>query len=380
MRARMLAIAALIVLLCTQALPVSAVSGADYSEEYDRMLAGIPDDIAELLPDGLFSDDPEQLFEAAEQMSGPEYILSCIGQLVGVRLGDSLRLLASLLGILLLAALLRSLRGLSRSPALGPMLNLCSVAAVMGALIATQYDQLRAVTEFLGRLTLLADSMLPLMGALYTMGGNVASAAANNAAMVFFMTICENVCSQSVIPVAVVCMALAMASALSPSVDMRGIAATIKKCFTFVISFVMMLMMAVLGAQSTLAAASDGLSARTAKFMAGNFIPVVGGALGDSLRTVAGSVKYIRASVGVAGIVIIVLLLLPTLISVLLTRLSLMASCTVARLLGCSEEAGLLGELTGVYGYLLAVICACSVMFIFALTLLARTSAAWVAA
>lgn len=369
----------LLVCLTVPATATAAVDYGDYGDQYEKMLSGIPDDIAELLPEGLFSGDPEQLHAAAEQMSGFDYVLGCVGRLTGVRIGAALRLFATLLGLLILSALLRSLKGLTKSPSLGTATGICTTAAMLGALVATQYDQLRAVTTFLDRLNIMADSMIPLMGAMYAMGGNVASAAVNNAAMVFFMTICENVCSRTVVPVAVVCIALALASALSPTVDMRGIASTVKKCFTFVISFIMMLMMAVLSAQSTLAAASDSLGARTAKFMAGNFIPVVGGALGESLRTVAASVKYIRASVGIVGIVIILLLLLPTLISVLLTRLSLMAAGTAARLLGCGEEAGVLGELVGVYGYLLAVISACSVMFIFALTLLSRTSAAWVA-
>lgn len=360
-------------------LPTLAVEYEAYGEQYEHLLDSVPEDIAELLPEGVFSEDPEQLHGAAEQMSSLDYIISCIGQLLGVRLGGALRLFATLLVILLLSALLRSLNTLSGSGSLSAAVKLCTVSAVLGAIISTQYEQLSQVTAFLERLNLLTDAMLPLMGTLYTMGGNVASAAANNASMVFFMTVCENVCSRCVIPVAVLCTALAMASALSPSVDMRGIAAAVKKCFTFVIGLVMMLMMTVLSAQSTLASAADSLSARTAKYMAGNFIPVVGSALGDSLRTVASSVKYIRASVGVMGVVVIVLLLLPTLISVLLTRLALMASGTAARLLGCGEEAGVLAELTSVWGYLLAVICACSVMLIFSLTLLARTSAAWVA-
>ncbi len=374
-----LTVCAVAVLVAALKLPAAAVNYDAYGEQYEQLLDGVPDDIAELLPEGVFSDDPAQLHGAAEQMSSLEYIISCIAQLLGVRLGGALRLFATLLVILLLSALLRSLNTLSRSSSLSAAVKLCTVTAVLGAIISTQYEQLRLVTASLERLNLLADAMLPLMGTFYTMGGNVASAAANNASMVFFMTVCENVCSRCVIPVAVLCTALAMASALSPSVDMRGIAAAVKKCFTFVIGLVMMLMMAVLGAQSTLASAADSLSARTAKYMAGNFIPVVGSALGESLRTVAGSVKYIRASVGVMGIVVIVLLILPTLISVLLTRLALMASGTAARLLGCGEEAGVLSELVSVWGYLLAVICACSVMLIFSLTLLARTSAAWVA-
>jgi stage III sporulation protein AE len=110
--------------------------------------------------------------------------------------------------------------------------------------------------------------------------------------------------------------------------------------------------------------------------MAGSFIPVVGGSVGESLKTVAGSIEYIRACVGVGGIIIIILLLLPTLLLIAATRLAFMAAGTVSKLLGCSEESNLLGELTNIYGYLLAVVCSCSVLFIFALTLLARTSAA----
>lgn len=356
-----------------------ALDYSDYGDSYEKMLDSIPEDVAELLPEGLFSDDPEQIYQAAEQVTGFKYILSCVLRLTGLRLGDSLRLFATLLVILILSAMLRSLRGLARSAVLNQAVNMCTTAAMLGALIVTQYEQLQAVTLFLDRLNMLANAMIPLMGTMYTLGGNVAAATVNNAAMMVFMTVCENLCNRTVIPVTVVCIALALASALSPAVDMKGIATAIKKCYTFIISFIMMLLITVLSAQSTLAAAGDSLGARTAKFMAGSFIPVVGGALGESLKTVAGSIKYIRVSVGVVGIVIILLLLLPTLISVLLTRLALMASGTAARLLGCAEEATILGELTGVYGYLMAVICACSVMFIFSLTLLTRTSAAWVA-
>ena len=186
----------------------------------------------------------------------------------------------------------------------------------------------------------------------------------------------ENICNRTVIPVTALCLALSLVSVFAPAIDLRGLTTAIKKTFTFIIAFIMTLLGTVLAAQSTLTAAGDSIAARAAKFMAGNFIPVVGGSVGDSLKTVAGSVEYIRACVGVGGIIIIILLLLPTLLSIVATRLAFMAAGTVSKLLGCSEESNLLGEMTNIYGYLLAVVCSCSVLFIFALTLLARTSAA----
>lgn len=348
----------------------------DYSEEYENMLDGIPDDIAALLPEGFFSKDPGEVYGAAVEASGFSYVIKTIATLAGVHIGGALRLLAQLLGLLMLSALLRSVRDMIKSPGIAQALSLCSVSAVLGAVISVQYEQLRSVSIFLDRLNILADSMLPLMGTLYAMGGNVSAAAVNNGSMLLFMSVIEKLCNRSVLPVTAACLALSLVGSLSPSIDLRGVSTMIKKSYTFVIGFVMTLLIATLAAQSTLASAGDSLAARGAKFMAGSFIPVVGGAVGESLKTVAGSIAYIRGGAGIGGIVIICLLLLPTLISIITTRLAFMAAGTAAKLLGCSLESDLLGELSNIYGYLLAVVASCSVLFIFALTLLARTSAA----
>lgn len=355
----------------------SALDYDDYGEEYEKMLDGIPSDIAELLPDGLFSKAPETIYEAVEEMSGFAYFITSVSELLKLRIGDALRLFATLLGLLVIAALLRRVCELIKSPSLSNTLSMCSLGGIMSAVVAVQYEQLTAVSSFLGELNVFATSTLPIMAALYVSGGNVGAAAVNNSAMLLFLTVCENICNSTVMPVTAVCIALAFVSSFVKTPDLKGIATTVKKIYTFIIGFIMSILMTVLAAQSTLTAAKDSLGGRAAKFMAGHFIPVVGGSVGESLKTVASSVAFIRTSVGIGGIVIIVLLLLPTLVSILLTRLAFMTSGSIARILGCGEEAGLLCELTSVYGYLLAVICSCSVMFIFALTLLARTSAAF---
>lgn len=357
-------------------ITASATEYEDISEDYEQLLDGIPEDMADELPDGLFSQDIDEIHGAVDQMSGFEYIVDTVMSILGLELGSALKLLATLLSVVVLSALLRTISSLMRSNMIKNVVGLCGTAAVMGAVIMLQYDSMNTVKNFLDRLNVLANSMVPIMGTLYAMGGNVAQAAVNNSAMMIFLTVCETLCNRTVMPVTVLCLGFALASAFSTQVDLKGISAFVKKSYTVIISFVMMLLMTVLAAQSTLASASDGIAARAAKFVAGNFIPVVGGSVGESLKTVAGSVKYIRSTVGIAGIVIIVLLILPTLISVITTRLAIMLSGTAARMLGCREEANMLGELTSIYGYFMAVICVCSVMFIFALTLLAHTSAA----
>ena len=99
--------------------------------------------------------------------------------------------------------------------------------------------------------------------------------------------------------------------------------------------------------------------------MAGNLIPVVGGALGDSFRTVASGVSFLKSTVGVGAMLVLFLMLLPVLISLLTTRLSMQISVAVSDLLGCEAESRLLAELLHVWGLLIAVVSLCSVLLIF---------------
>ena len=91
-----------------------------------------------------------------------------------------------------------------------------------------------------------------------------------------------------------------------------------------------------------------------------------------STSTVAGSVQYLRGTVGVGGIAVMICLFLPMFLSVCLTRLTLSLSAAAAGLLGCTREEKFLGTAAGVFGYLSAVIAALFVMVVFSLTLLAR--------
>ena len=67
-------------------------------------------------------------------------------------------------------------------------------------------------------------------------------------------------------------------------------------------------------------------------------------------------------------------MVLPVLLSLLLTRFSFRLSLTAADLLGCDAESRFLGELVGIYGTLIAVVSMCTVFLLFALTLFVRVA------
>ena len=138
----------------------------------------------------------------------------------------------------------------------------------------------------------------------------------------------------------------------------------------------MSLLCFLLSSQSTLCAAADSTGARTAKLFSGMAIPIVGSGVGETLRIVAGSVQYLKSIVGIGGIVFVLLLLLPVLLSLIVTRLVFLLGSGVAEMLGCEVEGKLISELGGIWGTMIAVVAMCSVMFILALSIFVRIAVA----
>ena len=367
-------------------LPVGATAdrlggtGAGIENEYRGFADSIPDEVAEQLPDEIFPNgDPADFSKIAEgvaEMSGFSYLLSAVGEILSVEWGTAWRILARTVGLLLISAVAGVLQRSFRSEALSRALSLGVSCAVFAAVLGTLYSQLQKVAEFLARLNTFVNAMLPLMTALHVMGGSVAVAAVQNSTLLLFLSICETVCSRTVIPMTGVCLVLTITSVLSPGLSLKGLTALIKTGYTKTLGFVMMLLSFVLSTQTLLRAAADSLTARAAKFLAGNLIPVVGGALGDTFRTVASGVAFLKSTVGVGAMIILFLMVIPVLISLLLSRLAFRLSLTVSDLLGCDAESRFLNELVNIYGMLIAVVSMCTVFLIFALTLFVRVSAA----
>ena len=365
-------------------LGVSATLPEGVSEgierEYRDLLDSLPDGVAERLPEEMRPNgevtDFERVAEGVAEMSGFAYLLGEMGNVLSVEWGTAWRTLARTVGLLLISAVAEVLRRTFRSEALSRALSWGVSFALFAAVLSTLYAQLQKTARFLEQVTSLVTALLPLMAALHAMGGNVAVAAVQHSTLLLFLSICENVCGRTVMPMTGMCLSLTVSTVFSSGPSLRGLTALIKSSYTRTLGFVMLLLSFVLSTQTLLRAAADSLTARAAKFLAGNLIPVVGGALGDTFRTVASGVAFLKSTVGVGVMIVLFLMLLPVLISLLLTRLSFRLSLTVSDLLGCETESRLLNELVGIYGTLIAVVSMCTVFLIFARTLFVRVSAA----
>ena len=373
-RALFAAMAAVLVALF--ALPARAEDEQPLENAYSAFVEGIPDDVAALLPEGIFSSNMDEVAKGAEEVSGFRWLVDTVLTLLGAELDGAVSLFGRLLSVLIVAALVGTVKTALGSEALARAVELCGTAAVVGTLLSLVGEAVTAVSGFFQRLAVLVNGMIPLTGVLHAMGGNVGTAVVSGGGMMIFLNIVENLCAATLAPVAGICVAIAVSDAFFGGGKLRGLGNFVKKVYTYFLGTVMLLLTFTLSVQTSLSSGADGVAMKSAKMLAGRAIPVVGSSVGDTLRTVAGSVVYLKSTVGAVGVASVALVLLPPLVTVVLYRLGLIAASACADLLGCSAEGKLLEAFVTVYGYLLAVMCICAITTVFLLTLFVKCSVA----
>jgi stage III sporulation protein AE len=123
-----------------------------------------------------------------------------------------------------------------------------------------------------------------------------------------------------------------------------------------------------LSLQQMVAAAGDSLGSRVVKFSLSSFVPVVGGVLSDAYNTVVGCGGLLRSTVGAFGVLSVVLVVLPPLLSCVCWNVGLQLAGGTAALFGLAPLDTLCRTAAGAVKVLIAVLA------VFALLMILSTS------
>ncbi len=362
-------------MLCTVCiLPICAESGSTSlpEKEWSDFEDSLPDEVVERLPNGSL-DSEDELFESISEMSEEKYLAEVFLDIAGVELGGALKLFFTLAALIILASVFSAFcEGVGNS-ALNTAVRFCSVGALISAVIYIQYEHFTLIEELFGKIETMVGGMIPIVASIWAMGGNVSTASVGSASFGVMLGVSQSIFAKTLIPVCCVLTVFGFCGSLTDEFKTGRIMSALKKTYVFVLGLVMTLLLSALGAQTTLASAADTTAARTARLVSGTVIPVLGGSVGETFRSVAAGVTYLKSVFGVGAIIMIALLVLPALTAILLTRLVFLLCAGLADMLGCGNEAALLECMGEVYGFMLAVISGVAVMFVLALYIFMQT-------
>ena len=281
-----------------------------------------------------------------------------------------LRVLASLMAVILAAAVIESMEDSISSKPMSKIFGVICVLVSVGIVSSSVSECISVAAAALDSGGTFMIGYVPVFAGITASSGSVTSAVAYNVLVLMVAETSVQISGEIIIPSLSVCMAMGIVEAINPDFHLSGITEAIKNVVTFVMGFIMTIFLGLLSLQSIVGASADTLGVKAAKFMVSNFVPVIGGAIADTYTTVKNSLGLLRGGVGFFGIAVIFIMIIPPLIELAAMKLMFMAAGVVSELFGVSQVKILLKNTNWILSTIFSILVSFSVMLIISTAIL----------
>ena len=214
---------------------------------------------------------------------------------------------------------------------------------------------LLSVTGFLDKHTSFMTAMTSTSAVLLSASGSAGSAAVSSVSA-SFITAFTQICSVNIIlPAVKVIIVLSSVGAISKSLDLSGIISFLKSFCLYGTGLLFAVFLSVHALTLDIASGSDSLIFKSLRFTAARLIPIAGGMISESIKTVLAGMNVIKKSAGGIGIAYIIYTAIPAVISVLSVKTAIVITLAVSRLFSVRKHAHFLDGLNGACNLLLSI-------------------------
>jgi stage III sporulation protein AE len=213
-------------------------------------------------------------------------------------------------------------------------------------------------------------AMVPLLLTLLASVGNISTVTILHPIIVFMIHTVGTLIYTIVFPLLFFSAVLHIASSLTDKFKVTQLANLLRNIGIGTLGVLVSLFLGVISIQGATGAITDGVTLRTAKFVAGNFVPVVGKMFSDASDTVISASLLVKNAVGIAGVVILLFLCAFPAIKILTLALIYNVTAAVMQPLGDSPIAACLHTIGKTMIYVFAALAAVALMFFLAVTVI----------
>ncbi len=237
-----------------------------------------------------------------------------------------------------------------------------SVIALKGAvsvagLVSSAFSVLEALNVFT---TTFAGAFCAIVSA----SGNVSAGLTYSAMTVFSDTLFSGLLTELCQPVVNVMCCMSFLSCFDFYGFTAGFSSAFKKIYVFFMSLVGTVFSGIITIKGVLSDGADTVTARSIRFVVGRSLPVVGGTVSETYSALISSLGIIKNTVGVFGIITVIVTVLPTLMELLAWILVLDISGMLCNSFGVSKGSPMLTVLKDTLILLVATIVIVTAIFI----------------
>ncbi len=231
--------------------------------------------------------------------------------------------------------------------------------------VAIQYTE-SAIANMMGFLL----ALIPLLLALIASVGGVASVAFFHPIVLFLVNTGGLLIQKFVLPMLFLSAVLAIVSTISEQYKVTQLSNLLRNIAIGTLGVFFAVFLGVISVQGASTAVADGVTIRAAKFVTGNFIPVVGRMFTDATDTVLSASVLLKNTVGLAGVVILLMICAFPALKVLSLVLIYNIAAAVIQPLGGGPIIQSLNVISKSILFIFAALAIVSLMFFLAVTII----------
>ncbi|MBU8879338.1 stage III sporulation protein AE [Bacillus sp. FJAT-29790] len=213
-------------------------------------------------------------------------------------------------------------------------------------------------------------ALIPLLLALIASSGGLVSAAFFHPVILFLMNMSGMLIQYVILPLLFLSALLSIVSTMSENYKVTQLANLLKNWSIGLLGMFLTIFLGVISVQGASAAVTDGITIRTAKFITGNFIPVIGRMFTDATDTVISASVLLKNTVGLAGVAILLIIAAFPAIKILMIAFIYKFAAAILQPLGGGPIISCLDIISKSVIYVFAALAIVSLMFFLSITVI----------
>ncbi|WP_100398391.1 stage III sporulation protein AE [Bacillus sp. FJAT-44742] len=279
------------------------------------------------------------------------------------------KLLGTLILLSIFSTMLRALQNAFEHDAVSRVAYSITFIVLIVIALNSFYVAMIYVQESVSNMVHFMIALFPLLMALLASMGAVTTVALFHPLIMFLVNTSGLMIQYFVLPLLFFSALLSIVSSLSEYIQVTKLATLLRSIALWALGVFLTIFLGVISVQGATAAVTDGVAVKTAKFIAGNFVPVVGRVFTDAADTVMGASLLLKNTVGMAGVAVLFMICAFPAIKVLSIALIFHAAAAVLQPLGAGELLEALSTLGRTVLYMFAALAIVGLMFFLAITM-----------
>jgi len=213
-------------------------------------------------------------------------------------------------------------------------------------------------------------AMVPLLLTLLASMGGVVTVSVMHPLIIFMIHVVGSLIYLVVFPLLFFSAVLHIVSAITERFKLTQLANMLRGIAVTVLGILLTAFLGVISVQGATSSVTDGVALRTAKFITGNFVPVVGKMFSDAADTIVSASLVAKNAIGIAGITILLIICAFPAIKIVALAFIYHVAGAIMQPLGDSPIATCLQTIGKTMLYIFASLAAVSLMFFLAITII----------